>query len=127
MVEELPNGVPGELRVTVSMADGADDLSPTVLAKLEELRPAGIRLLTGPAATVTLAVRVALVLAGGHLAAGEVEAPARRRSGSRSSDAGRPVGVGQQVRTGPLLAAILTDAAHRRRDAPARPEGRRAR
>ena len=109
VVEELPNGVPGELRVTVSMADGADDLSPTVLAKLEELRPAGIRLLTGSAATVTLAARVELTLAGGHLPAADVEA-VHRAAATALVGAVTRTGVGQKVRAAPAAAAILADA-----------------
>ena len=100
--------MPGELRVTVSMADGADDLSPTVLAKLEELRPAGVRLLSGTAATMTLAVRVGLTLVGSHLPAADVEA-VHRRAAAALVDVVTHTGVGQKVRAAPAAAALLAD------------------
>jgi hypothetical protein len=108
VVEELPNGVPGELRVTVSTADGSDELSPAVRAKLEELRPAGIRLLTGTAATTVLAARVELTLAGSHLPAADVEAIHRAAAGALTSAVAR-TGVGQKVRAAPAAAAVLAD------------------
>jgi hypothetical protein len=108
-VDELPNGVPGELRVTISMAGGATAPTPNVLAKLEELRPAGIRLLLGTAATTTLAVRVGLVLAGSHLPAGDVE-NIHRRAAAALADAVAHTGVGQKVRAAPAAAAVLADA-----------------
>ena len=118
--------MPGELRVTVSMADGADDLSPTVLAKLEELRPAGIRLLTGSAATVTLAARVELTLAGSHLPAADVEA-VHRAAATALVGAVTRTGVGQKVRAAPAAAAILADARVVDVVAATRPEGFRPR
>lgn len=108
VVEELPNGVPGELRVTVSMAGGAGDLTPAVRAKLEELRPAGVRLLTGSAAAVALAARLELTLAGSHLPARDVEAVHQQASGALAATVTR-TGVGQKVRAAPAAAAILAD------------------
>ena len=109
VVTELPNGVPGELRVTVSMAGGADQPTPTVLAKLEELRPAGVRLLLGTAGTVALAARVELTLAGSQLPARDVEAVHRGAVDALVAVVGR-TGVGQKVRAAPAAAAVLGDS-----------------
>jgi hypothetical protein len=106
-VDELPNGVPGELRVTVSTATGTEPTA-TVLAKLEELRPAGVRLLLGAAATTTLAVRVGLTLAGSHLPAADVES-IHRRAAAALVGVVTHTGVGQKVRAAPAAAALLAD------------------
>lgn len=108
-VEELPNGVPGELRVIVSMANGGEQPTPTALAKLEELRPAGVRLLLGTATSIALAARLQLTLAGSHLPAGDVEAIHRAAASALVAVVGR-TGVGQKVRAAPASAAVLADA-----------------
>lgn len=108
-VEEFPNGVPGELRVSISLSDPALDALPqTVLDRIEELRPAGVNVLRETAATVALAARVSLVLAGSGLPSTEVE---RLHGAVRKQLAGvvAKAGVGQRIRTGPLGGAILGD------------------
>lgn len=107
-IVELPNGVPGELRVTVSTADGGSALSAAVRAKLEELRPAGVRLLIGAATTIPLAVRLELTLAGSHLPPAEIEVLHRKAAGDLTTLVAR-VGVGQKVRAAPAAAAVLAD------------------
>jgi uncharacterized phage protein gp47/JayE len=107
-VEEMPNGVPGEMRVTISLAEGAEELPPAVRDKLEELRPAGIRLLRGVAEPSALSMRVQLVLAGSHLPAADIEALHQRIAKELAALVGR-VGVGQKVRAAPVVAAVLAD------------------
>lgn len=108
-VVEMPEGVPGEVRLDLSLADpGASAVPAAVLARIDELRPAGIRVLTGLARAADLAVQLALVLAGSNLSPAEAE---QVRSGATAAvvAAVRRIGVGQPVRTGPLTAAILAD------------------
>jgi hypothetical protein len=108
-VVEFPNGVPGELQLSISLADPtATTLPPTVLARIEELRPAGVRVLPATAAKTELAVRIALVLAGSHLPSSDVEqlhGSVRRQV----TAAVAKTGVGQRVRVGPIVSAILGD------------------
>jgi hypothetical protein len=110
-LEEFPNGVPGELRVSVVLAEGGPGgtLPASVLERIEELRPAGIRVLSGPAASIDLAARVRLTLAGAQLPAAEIE---QVREGVRRAlieQIGR-AGVGARVRNRPLTSALLADA-----------------
>ncbi|MEA2932076.1 MAG: hypothetical protein QOI56_861 [Actinomycetota bacterium] len=108
-VEEFPNGVPGELRVTISLADGGDELPPAVVDKLEELRPAGVRLLpprtTSPA---DISVLIQLTLAGSTLPATEVEGLHRRIQRDLAALAGR-TGVGQKLRAAQVVSTVLAD------------------
>ena len=108
-VQEYPDVLPGELRLSISLKDPSlDTLPTTVLARIEELRPAGVHVLKGTAANVQVSARVALVLAGSRLPSGEAE---RVHGAVRKQLAGlvAKAGVGQRVRTGPLVSAILGD------------------
>jgi hypothetical protein len=110
-VVEMPNGVPGEISVAVSLVQpsAAPGLPRAVLARLEELRPAGIRVVSGSAASVALQASVQLTLAGSHMPPAEV---AQVREGARAAlvtEVARK-GVGEKVRNRPLVAAILRDA-----------------
>lgn len=108
-VVEFPNGVPGEVRLSISLTDPSlDHLPVAVLARIEELRPAGISVLTESAAATALSARLALVLAGGTMASSDVE---RLHGAVRTKLAAlvAKAGVGQRIRTGPLVSAILAD------------------
>lgn len=110
-VVEMPNGVPGEIKVLISLADPAASpggLPPEVLERLEELRPAGIRVLSDTAGSVALAAQVQLVLAGSHLAAAEV---GQVQEGVKKTliEAMARKGVGETIRVKPLVAALLAD------------------
>lgn len=108
-VLEFPNDVPGEIRLSISLTDPSrETLPPSVLVRIEELRPAGVRVVPENAAKIALAARVSLVLAGSHLASSEVE---RLHGAVRKQLAVlvTKAGVGQRIRTGPLVAAILGD------------------
>ena len=108
-IQEFPNGVPGELRLSISLSDRArTTLPPSVLERIEELRPAGVRVVQDRAASVALAVSVSLVLAGSSLASSEVE---RLHGQVRKQlvELVTKAGVGQRIRTGPLVSAILSD------------------
>jgi len=109
-LDEFPNGVPGELRVNVVLADGngSSTLPPEVLERIEELRPAGIRIVSGAADSVNVTARVALTLAGASLAPAEIE---EIREGVRrvliEQVGGK--GVGERIRNRPLTSALLAD------------------
>lgn len=109
-VEEMPNGVPGEVRLRISLdsppADGS--LPATVRERINALRPAGIRVLGETARTIQLAAQAQLVLAGGFQPPAIVE---QIHQGVRTTLAelvGKK-GVGERIRIGPLVAALLRD------------------
>ena len=109
-LDEFPNGVPGELRVNVVLADGngGNTLPPEVLERIEQLRPAGIRIVSGAADSINLTARVALTLAGASLPPAEIE---EIREGVRRVLIGQvgAKGVGERIRNRPLTSALLAD------------------
>jgi len=107
-VEERPDDVPGDLRVSISLkeppADGS--MPQPVLDAIEELRPAGIRVLLRKAGELAVAARVELVLAGSSVTAADrqqLHEVARRTLTAKVAS----VQVGQRVRTGSLQAALV--------------------
>ncbi len=109
-IEEMPNGVAGEIRVSVSLTDAAPSgtLPRAVQERIEELRPAGIRVLQGIAESILLEIRVQLVLAGSSLPPAETEAVHRQVRNILTQQIARK-GVGEKIRSSPLVAAILSD------------------
>lgn len=108
-IQEMPNGVTGEVQVLVSLTDASRTTLPKAVEdKIEELRPAGILVLPGMAAKVSLQVRIALTLAGTRLPESEVNAVHSGVQAKLVTLVGK-VGVGQVVRVGPLVAALLGD------------------
>lgn len=110
-VVEMPNGVPGEIKVVISRADGKPAGAPLPVAvesRLEQLRPAGIRVVTESAASAEIAASVTLVLAGSALAPPQVE---QVREGVRQRLVAeiKKKGVGEKVRIKPLVASLLDD------------------
>lgn len=111
-LDEFPNGVPGELRVNVVLADGnggGSTLPPEVLERIEELRPAGIRIVSGAADSIDLTAHVALTLAGASLPPAEIE---EIREGVRRvliEQVGAK-SVGERIRNRPLTSALLADS-----------------
>ena len=109
-VVEMPNGVPGEIALTLSLEDGKTALPPEVAQRIEQLRPAGIRIaqplqLTTP---VSLTATVAFLLAGSSLQPAEM---AKIESAARDAlvAAIKNKGIGELIRIKPLAAAILGD------------------
>lgn len=112
IVEEMPNGVPGEIRITVSLVDpaaGGADLPPDVLDRIEDLRPAGIRVLRGQAAHAPLAAHVSLVFAGASLSPAAAAAVRKTASDRLIAEIAKK-GVGERIRLKPLAATLLADA-----------------
>ncbi|TQN47689.1 putative phage protein gp47/JayE [Humibacillus xanthopallidus] len=64
-ITEFPNGVPGEIQVDVAYERQGDaDLEADVVSRIEELRPAGVRVITAAARMADVRVRVSLTLTG---------------------------------------------------------------
>jgi hypothetical protein len=105
-IVERPDDVPGELAISVSLRTPAAQMPAEVIDRIEELRPAGIRVRVEQAADLALTARVALVFAGGSLPAAERE---RLRTAARDTlvDLVGRTQVGQRVRTGALQAALI--------------------
>jgi uncharacterized phage protein gp47/JayE len=109
-IQEFPNGVPGEVRIDVAY-DHPDDAQAraAVAARIDELRPAGIRVLAGSAARTTVAVQVDLVLTGRGVSGAEladVTAGVEERVAARLN----ALAPGATVRLTALTAAALEDA-----------------
>src|SRR5690606_6367203 len=64
-ITEHPNGVAGEIQIDIAYSAEAAEVLPLVQQRVEELRPAGVRVLPiGEAARKHISVQVALTLAG---------------------------------------------------------------
>jgi hypothetical protein len=66
-IEEEPNDVPGEIRVTLAFAESTPAVQEEVARVIEQLRPAGIRVLQGEAGRRRIGLRAELTLAGAGL------------------------------------------------------------
>jgi baseplate J-like protein len=108
-LEEAPNGVPGEIRVAVSLGAGdGSTLPPEVLERLEQLRPAGIRVIAEPSGALAASANVELVIAGAGIPEPDLKS-LQRWAASTIVTAVNAVAVGEPVRVGRLVAALLTD------------------
>lgn len=108
---EMPNGVPGEIKVSVNLATPPTSpgvLPPSVLAALDKLRPAGIRVVGEPAGSVALQASVKLVLTGSFLAPSAID-DVHKRVAARLAAEIQKKGVGDAIRVRPLVAALLAD------------------
>ncbi|HLF78906.1 MAG TPA: hypothetical protein VJB57_15615 [Dehalococcoidia bacterium] len=76
-IVEAPNGVDGEIRLTVVYTQDTPEVRALVERRIEELRPAGIRVIRGEAKRIRLGVRAELLLAGTGLAAAELSSLTR--------------------------------------------------
>jgi uncharacterized phage protein gp47/JayE len=107
-IVEEPNGVPGEVRVDVAFFTETDEARARVAERIRQVKPAGIRVLSGAAARRRVHVRVALTLAGSGLAGPDLAA-------LRSAVEGKIVATlnavppGGTVRRAPLVSAVMQD------------------
>ena len=107
---EAPNGVQGEVRIEVAYADPADqEVQRAVLLAIEELRPAGIRVVAGTGATVRVDIGATLTLAGSGVSGAELAALQQELS-VRLTGFLRAVPPGGVVRRAQLAALALDDA-----------------
>ena len=109
-VVEMPNGVPGEISIAVSLDQPppGGTLPRSVRARIEELRPAGIRVLSTSAGSVSLQASVQLTLAGSTLPKGTIDQIKRQAGESLVAEVSKR-GVGERIRVRGLAAAILRD------------------
>jgi len=106
-VVEEPNGVPGEIRIDLVFTDESPEAQAAVAARIQDLRPAGVRVASGTAATQRIDLEVTLTLAGSgvsDLAALQTDA---RGVLTKALNAIPPGGA---IRRGPLLSALLADS-----------------
>lgn len=109
-VVEMPNGVPGEISIAVSLDQPAPGgtLPRSVRARIEELRPAGIRVLSTSAGSVSLQASVQLTLAGSAFAKATIDQIRRQASAALVAEVAKR-GVGEKIRVRSLVAAMLRD------------------
>lgn len=108
-IVEAPNGVYGELRVTVAYEDPNDTtVQDAVSRAIDEFRPAGVRVLTGAGARLKVGVRIALTLAGSGVSGAEQQALKDAVTG-RVTGFLRAVAPGGTVRRAQLAALVLSD------------------
>ena len=108
VVSEFPNGVAGEIRIEIAYDDDSADVRAEVQRRIEEIRPAGIRVVPSDAARVAVDVQVALTLAGTGLSGPELAAvQSSIEQGLREHVRGIP--PGGRVRRAQLTALILRD------------------
>ncbi|HYQ46038.1 MAG TPA: baseplate J/gp47 family protein [Polyangiaceae bacterium] len=109
-IVEMPNGVPGELALTIDLtqplANGA--LPRAVLERIEELRPAGIRIINSSATSVALQANVHLTLAGSSQPAATIEQIHRQARSALVAEV-KKKGVGEKLRNRALTAVLLRD------------------
>lgn len=107
---EMPNGVPGEIKLSIDLAQpGVGGALPrAVLDRIEELRPAGIRVVPDTAASINLQAKLQLTLTGSSMAPADI---ARVHKQAQSTLLGevRKKGVGEKLRNRALTAAVLRD------------------
>ena len=109
VVTERPNGVAGEVKVDVAYSVESDEVKSLVAARIEDLRPAGIRVLTGEAEKLAADVTATLTLAGATLPTADVDAIQAAVKG-KLGDALKAIAPGGAVRRAQLTALVLADA-----------------
>ncbi len=107
-ITEAPNGVPGEIKIDIAYNTDTPAIRALVAARIEELRPAGIRVISGDAAKARVQVRVELTLAGAGIS-GDQLAALEKDLEKRLADYLKSVGAGATVRRAKLASLALQD------------------
>lgn len=107
-VIEMPNGVPGEIRIDIAYDDETNEVKAEVGRRIEELRPAGIRVLLGKAATRVVDVQVSLTLSGTGLPGSELSSLQGAMEQALGDHLDR-IPPGGKVRRAQLTSLILRD------------------
>ncbi|MDB6062016.1 MAG: hypothetical protein JWM78_2119 [Verrucomicrobiaceae bacterium] len=109
-IVEMPNGVPGEIKLSIDLAqpNAAGDLPLAVLNRIEELRPAGIRVVRDSAGSIALQAKLQLTLARSNMAPADI-AQIHKTAQSTLVAEIRKKGVGEKIRNRALTAAVLRD------------------
>ena len=125
-IEEMPRGVPGELRISVDIEGGGGGALPdTVQQRIEELRPAGVRIVAEPAGMLQAVAAVRLVLAGSGVTGADL-ITLRRSVAAQLADAVGRTPIGQPVRVESSDGHVARRRAPERCDRDARREGQAA-
>lgn len=108
-ITEEPNGVPGEIRLDIAYNQNTPEAQALVAERIRQVKPAGIRVIAGAAATRDVHLRVALVLAGTGVSGADLAdlQAAIAASLVPALNATSPGGV---VRRSKLLSLVMTDA-----------------
>lgn len=106
---EEPNGVPGEVRITIAYREPTPEIRAAVDRAILELRPAGIRVVLGDAARRRVGARAELTLAGTGVTATESAALVRAVQSGLSTLLDRTA-PGGKVRRSQLTSVALSDA-----------------
>jgi hypothetical protein len=73
-ISEAPNGVPGEIKISVAYSNDDPEARRLVAERIEQLRPAGIRVIPDEAARKRVHVQVQLTLAGAGVSGADLTA-----------------------------------------------------
>jgi hypothetical protein len=108
-ITEHPNGVAGELKIDVAYSADIATVLPLVQRRVEELRPAGVRVLPiGEAAKRIFSVGIALTLSGAGVSGAELES---LKTGVQDRLAAyfKGIAAGGTIRRSQMLAKIIED------------------
>jgi len=109
-ITEHPNGVAGEIQIDIAYSAEAAEVLPLVQQRVEELRPAGVRVLPiGEAARKHISVQVALTLAGEGVRGAELDA-LKQGAQERLAAYFKGIAPGGIARRSQLLARLMEDA-----------------
>jgi uncharacterized phage protein gp47/JayE len=108
-IEEEPNDVPGEVRITLALTESTPEIQQEIGRVIEETRPAGIRVLQGEAGRRRIGVRAELTLAGTGLDANATAALKADLEADLVAFLGK-VPPGGKVRRSQLTSLAMADA-----------------
>ncbi len=109
-ITEYPNDIAGEIRIDIAYSTDAADVLPLVQRRVEELRPAGVRVLPiGEAAKRHVTLQITLVLGGNGVSGAELEA-LKKGVQERLAAYFKGIAPGGMVRRSQMLAKVMEDA-----------------
>jgi len=108
-ITEEPNGVAGEIRIDVAFGKDTQEVRDRVDERIRELKPAGIRVLTGQAKSVAVSVRAELTLAGSSLPEAD-RASLQSDAEERISDYLAGLSPGGKARSSRLVSLVMEDS-----------------
>ncbi|MCA9482493.1 MAG: baseplate J/gp47 family protein [Nitrospina sp.] len=109
-LQEFPNGVPGEVKIDVVYEQNADPaLQDQVQRRIDELRPAGIRVLLGQAAKTKVTVQVEITLAGTGVPDADLE-PLKKDVEARLAEFLGKLSPGGVARQAQMVATVMSDS-----------------
>jgi len=108
-ITEEPNGVPGEVKIDVAYFQETPEARTRVDARIREVKPAGIRVITGSAARQQVSVRVQMTLAGTGLSGPDL-ASLKTAVQDKLVATLNATAPGGAVRRAKLVALVMQDA-----------------